>query len=127
MPETANPPMLKMSLSPSEGTPKAPVSPKRRALTTELDPHAEDLGEQLAASCKRLEEGLAAMGEAVEQLAAKPGPNVVLTMDGPEPAWVKELRDKYNSAVECRAKVCVVSRGAIANVLTLIDLARHRR
>lgn len=127
MPETPKAPMAKMSLSRSERLPTQRERVLTRVFTTEAEPTDANLGEQLAASCARLEAGLAAIGEAVSELAAKPGPRVVLTMDGPEPAWLHELRERHANAKYVGSSVCVIQRETVANMIQLIELARKKR
>jgi hypothetical protein len=86
-----------------------------------------NIAEQLAASLATIQESISNIGDGVLELLAKPGPRVVLTMDGPEPLWVKELREKHATAMHVGSSVCVVSRESVANMITLIERARHKR
>lgn len=102
-------------------------TPKASPRATSPCPSDENLGEQLAASCARLEKRLAQIGAAVDEALRKPGPRAVLTMHGPEPAWLVELRARYRDARQVDAAVVVVPRDAVAVVLDLIDDARFHK
>jgi hypothetical protein len=83
--------------------------------------------DQLAASIERIAEAVNNIGAAVDVIAARPAPTAVLKIDGPEPAWVHELRDRHANAKHVGSSVCVIQRETVAHMITLIDLARKTR
>lgn len=87
-------------------------------------PSDENGFEQLVAAVARIEAGL---GDVVDAMTAGPQTReriAALALSEPEPEWLREVRERYRMARHVGAVVVVVPRDAVAQLLTLIDLAR---
>ncbi len=101
-----------------------PELTKPRPLTMSPCPSDENGFEQLVAAVARIEAGL---GDIVDAMSGGPQTRdriAALALAEPEPEWLREMRERHRMAKSVGAAVVVVDRGAVANLLTLIDLAR---
>ena len=101
-----------------------PETTKPRPLTMTPCPSDENGFEQLVAAVARIEKGL---GDMVDALSGGPQTRdriAALAIAEPEPEWLTAMRARYRDARQFGAQTVVVPREAIANLLTLIDLAR---
>lgn len=104
-----------------------PETTKPRPLTMTPCPSDENGFEQLAAAVARIEKGL---GNVVDAMTGGPQARdriAALALTEPEPEWLTEIRARFGMSQRCGAQTVLVSRAGVANLLTLLDLARERR
>lgn len=100
---------------------------RRRPLKIEPTPEDENLAEQFAASLARIEAGVSSMLEAVESIPPPNAKKVAFTVEGPEPEWVRDLRERHAVSLRVASMVVIVPRGAVAEILEMFDRARGKR
>lgn len=106
--------------------PDPAVPPKRRQLKVELDPLDERFTEQLAAALQRIETGLTGISDGLQAAIERASKPARLTVAGPEPEWLTQLRSRFRDAQAFGAAVVLVPRNALGMVLDLIDQERKR-